>query len=204
MADISAEYKKRKQQIKKRLAEFRKLQKAGAKRLFEELAFCMLTPQSNALLCDEAVKELKNKGLLFEGSEEQVAAILRGKARFHNKKARYLVEARKHIRKLKKMTFQQDSKKARQALVNTIKGIGLKEASHYLRNVGRGEKIAIIDRHILHKLSEYQVISMPRSLTKRKYEEIEQRMLDFCRRKKIPMEEMDLLLWSMQTGRVFK
>ena len=95
--------------------------------------------------------------------------------------------------------------KTREWLVENIKGIGYKEASHFLRNIGFGKDLAILDVHILKNLKEYKVIQkIPKSLTKKEYLKIENKFRDFCRRIKIPMNELDLLLWSKETGFVFK
>lgn len=186
------------------------MKKAGPKKLFEELAFCILTPQSKALLCHQAILELKKRGLLFGGSEEEIAKVLKGKVRFHNNKAKFLVAARELFRKdkfksLKEITFMQNNKKAREKLVEKVKGIGLKEATHYLRNVGRGKGLAILDRHILKNLFLHKVIKeVPKNLTKSRYIKIEKRMASFCKKNRIPIEHADLLFWAKETGFIFK
>ena len=73
------------------------------------------------------------------------------------------------------MTFEGTEQEARERLfVLDVKGLGMKEASHFLRNVGRGKTIAILDRHILKNLKKYGAIDgVPTSLTKKRYLEIE-------------------------------
>jgi N-glycosylase/DNA lyase len=94
---------------------------------------------------------------------------------------------------------------AREWLIANIKGLGYKEASHFLRNIGMGQGIAILDRHILKNLKLLGVIDeVPKSLTRKKYMEIEQSMSDFCNRTGVPEEELDLLLWSREAGEIFK
>lgn len=84
-------------------------------------------------------------------------------------------------------------------------GLGMKEASHFMRNIGLFEDIAILDRHILKNLIEYDVISeIPKTLTVKIYLEIEQKMKEFAEKIKIPFTELDLLFWSEETGHVFK
>ncbi|MBI4175854.1 MAG: DNA lyase, partial [Candidatus Aenigmarchaeota archaeon] len=78
------------------------------------------------------------------------------------------------------------------------------EASHFLRNVGFTD-LAILDRHIMRNLVRYNAIKeVPKSLTRKKYYYIENRMKSFCARVGIPMDELDLLFWSEETGEVFK
>ncbi|MCX8197774.1 MAG: N-glycosylase/DNA lyase [Candidatus Micrarchaeota archaeon] len=209
-SSLAESYRKRKKQIQARLDLFKRAGKMGGKRLFEELAFCLLTPQSKALSCDSALKELKRRGLLYGGSAEEIAAALAKKVRFHNKKAEYLVLARESLgqgffRKLEEISFLPDSMQAREWLVKNVKGMGWKEASHYLRNIGRGDGIAILDRHILKNLKKHNAIrSMPKTLTAKKYLLIEKKMEEFCRKRRIPMAHLDLLFWSEETGKVFK
>ncbi|MDI6798743.1 MAG: N-glycosylase/DNA lyase [Candidatus Aenigmarchaeota archaeon] len=176
--------------------------------MFTELAFCICTPQSKAVTCWKAISSLIKNGLLFKGSAEQIRPFLN--VRFGYKKASYIVEARKFFTedgKLKIKKKIQEIKNAfelREWLVENVKGFGLKEASHFLRNIGF-EGLAILDRHVLKKLKEYGVIKeIPKSLTKRNYLEIENEMKKFSKRLKIPIEELDLLLWSGETGRIFK
>ena len=210
IAELRRKYRKRKAEIEARLLHFEKVGRTSPCVLFEELSFCILTPQSKAFSCDEAVRGLKHKGLLFGGSAKEIAAVLRGKARFHNNKAKYIVLAREKFRKggfasLAGMTFSGSERSSREALLKSVKGIGPKEASHYLRNVGRGKTLAILDRHILGNLARHGAIEgLPKSFTAKRYLEIEKKMEMFCKKCGIPMAHLDLLFWAEETGRVFK
>ena len=198
-------------EIKRRLDGFKKLwQTGGDDEIFAELVFCMLTPQSKAKVCWRAVENLIRKGLLIEGSENEIAYELVG-VRFNRKKAEYIVEARKQFMvdgkvSIKARIAQFDNPfDAREWLVHNIRGIGYKEASHFLRNIGRGEELAILDRHILRSLKALDVIDeIPRTLSRSKYLEIEAKMRGFAEKIDIPMGELDLLLWYMGTGEIFK
>ncbi len=209
-AALLAKYNKRKAEIVQRLSFFKSVGKKGGPVLFEELAFCILTPQSKAFSCDEAIRELKGRGLLFEGDAPSIRAVLSKKTRFHNKKAEYLVLARERLKagefaELKQATFHGSEQHARGVLLREVKGIGWKEASHYLRNVGRGRSIAILDRHILKNLVKHGAIGgLPKSLTPKRYFEIEKKMEKFCKSTGIPMSHLDLLFWAEETGQIFK
>lgn len=201
--ELFEEYKKKKKQIKKRLKEFEKASGRGARDIFSELCFCILTPQSNARHCDKAIQELKERGILFTGTSRAIRPVLRGRARFHNKKADYIVGARTcfkpaHLK-------GKDVLEIRDLLVKNIKGLGYKEASHFLRNIGLGENIAILDRHILKNLKRYGAIkNISSSMTEKTYLDVEEKMRHFAKKIKIPLEELDLLFWSMETGEIFK
>jgi N-glycosylase/DNA lyase len=98
-----------------------------------------------------------------------------------------------------------DARDARDWLVQKVKGVGYKEASHFLRNIGYEEEFAILDRHILKNLKLLGVIEkIPNSLSKKRYLEIEKRMKEFAERIEIPMADLDLLLWYKETGMIFK
>jgi N-glycosylase/DNA lyase len=150
------------------------------------------------------------KGFVLSGDREQVAAELKG-VRFHNKKAKYIIEARHLFKKNGTLSIKprlsnfETPIEARDWLVRNIKGLGFKEASHLLRNVGMGQELAILDRHILKNLATYGVIEkVPASISKKKYLEIEKHMTEFSRIIKIPVAHLDLLFWYKETGEVFK
>jgi len=209
--NLIAEYKKRRTEIKNRLLEFRPLHKGRDEEIFRELCFCILTANANALHCDKAIRELEAKGLLLKGSASAIKPALRGRVRFHNKKAEFIACARRLFKKGKGIDIKGrldfgDVFALRDWLVENIKGYGYKEASHFLRNIGLGKEIAILDRHILKNLKQYGVIGkVPISIgSKKAYTNIEDRMREFSKRVGIPLEEMDLLFWSIETGFVFK
>lgn len=207
---LKSKHRKMKKEITRRLLHFGKVGRAHPRVLFEELSFCILTPQSKAFSCDAAIGELKRGGLLLGGNAGQIARVLAKKTRFHNNKAKYLVEARgkfadEGFAGLSRLTFSGTEREARAALLKEVKGIGWKEASHYLRNVGRGKTVAILDRHILKNLKRHGAIEeVPKSLTPKKYLEIEEKMEKFCRKAGIPMAHLDLLFWAEETGKIFK
>ncbi len=197
--------------IRARLAEFREVGRRSDEALFEELCFCLLAIQTKARVADAAVRDMAHRRLLWEGDARAIAAILRRRVRFHNHKAAYIVAARRRFlgegrASLRAALNRFDSpKEARAWLVAEVDGLGLKEASHFLRNIGRGEDLAILDRHILRNLVLHRVIGrVPRSLTSRRYLEIESKMARFAESLGISVGVLDLVLWSRETGEVFK
>ncbi|MBI4014634.1 MAG: N-glycosylase/DNA lyase [Candidatus Aenigmarchaeota archaeon] len=195
-------YRARKNEIETRLADFRNIPKTPDS-LFAELVFCLLTPQSKAVECDKAVRRLIESRTLFKGAETQVNPHVRP-IRFHNQKTKSIVEAREHITKLPAVAGMPPLE-AREWLVANVRGLGYKEASHFLRNIGSGEELAILDRHILKNLVKHRAIKeVPKTLTRKKYMEIEQKMKEFSRRVNVPIAHLDLLFWSEEAGRIFK
>jgi N-glycosylase/DNA lyase len=197
--------------IEKRLQDFRQIGKAGSdEEIFAELAFCLFTPQSKAKSCWIAVNTLINKQLLLTGTKEAIAKEL-NIVRFRNNKAGYVVAAREQFSsqgtiKIKALIDQfASSTDAREWLVHHVKGLGYKEASHFLRNIGRGEDIAILDRHILKNLQYAGVITrIPASLSRKEYLSIEKKMQQFAQDIAIPLSHIDLLMWCKETGEIFK
>ncbi|MGM0508305.1 MAG: N-glycosylase/DNA lyase [Fusobacteriota bacterium] len=197
--------------INKRLAEFKAVWEEGSKKdLFIELTFCILTPQSKARSADKAIKQLIENGLLFNGQPEEISEYL-NIVRFKNRKAQYLVEAREKFYKdgeyiLKDILEDlEDPIEMRKWIIKNIKGIGYKESSHFLRNVGFYKDIAILDRHILRNLVYLGVIDEePKTLTGKKYLEIEEKMKKESDKLGISMEYLDLVLWYKEAGEIFK
>lgn len=205
MKPLKSAYRKLYLKINRRLAEFRaNLNDDG--RIFSELCFCIFTANANAIKCDEAVKKLQRDGCHNDGCVRRIRSRIKGCVRFHNKKAEYLVLARRRLPEVLKAVKGDDIIAAREWLVENIKGYGYKEASHFLRNIGLGHDIAILDRHILKNLKKYGVISkIPDSVGSRKvYLDIEGKMRRFARRVRIPLDALDLVFWSFQTGFIFK
>lgn len=205
MEEIKRIYFSIQEKIRSRLNEFDRLREKGNDgEIFAELIFCILTPQSKAQSCWKTVETLLNKNLLLKGNEDQISKMLK-RVRFRNRKAEYIVEARKHYPIRSKIKKFDDIYSAREWLVQNVRGMGYKEASHFLRNIGFGEELAILDRHILKNLKSLGVIEeIPRSLTKKKYFEIEKKMKKFSEKVEIPMSHLDLVLWYKETGEVFK
>lgn len=194
--------------IDARLEEFRQIwEKATDEELFIELVFCLLTPQSKAKTCWKAVQRLNRKCMLSEGEPCQIQDELFG-VRFNRRKAEYICLARKTFstRSPRTTLSEFDSPlRAREWLVENVLGLGYKEASHFLRNIGLGEELAILDRHILKNLMLLGVIKeVPSTLSRRTYLDIERKMTEFSKEAGIPMGQLDLLLWYKEAGEVFK
>lgn len=209
MQDLLDLYSQRKDEIKSRLQEFRELWNREDERIFAELCFCLCTPQSRAESCWKAVSKLMGSGVLYKGKPKDIEGFLTN-VRFPENKAKYIFEARGLFTengeiKIKDKINPGNVKETREWLLKNVKGLGLKEVNHFLRNIGFGDELAILDRHILKNLVRYGVIEeIPKNLTPKRYFEMEKRMKQFAGRVGIPLGELDLLFWSKETGRIFK
>ncbi len=207
--ELISRWKDKKSEIEKRLEEFASIDLDDEKKVFQEMCFCLLTPQSSALRADRAIRHLARTCLLLDGTEGQIANILNGCGILYaNNKASYILEARLNLFSHPKIKYSQllvsDPYQARERVIQNIKGLGYKEASHFLRNIGyRG--LAILDRHVLRTLCQAEVIEcVPTSLSRSRYLKIEKLFLSYAERLGIPPDGLDLLMWSAKTGMVFK
>lgn len=198
--NLNHEYQKKKPAIEKRLQEFKKIL---PEEYFYELCFCLLTPQSNAYRADSCIQELKKQDFL--NKKVNPLPLLKQKIRFHNHKSQYLLNFKQqHKNIFQQLRNIQDVKEKRDFLVRNVRGLGLKEASHFLRNTGHNN-LAILDRHILKNLLQIKAINqLPVTLTRNKYLEIEQQFQKFSRKVNIPLDHLDLLFWARETGEIFK
>lgn len=211
LKDILEIYFSIKKEIENRLNEFAKVWEKGTEEnLFSELAFCLLTPQSKAKMCWESICKLIEKNYLINGSEEEILDCLYG-VRFKYKKSKYLIECREVFNASGKISIRTEIDKfdsplgVREWLVKNVKGMGYKEASHFLRNIGKGQDLAILDRHILKNLKLLNVIEkIPDSMSPKKYLELEKTMREFSKEIGIPLDHLDIVLWYKETKKIFK
>jgi len=189
--------------VEKRLSEFSNLGEKGNDEWFSELCFCLLTANSRAASAMRIQNQLGVNGFLKSPQENIVIAIKTNKHRFHNNKARFIVNARE-FRNIKDLLDGKSENEAREFLVKNVKGLGMKEASHFLRNVGKNN-VAILDRHILNLLFDRgYLLEKPKSLTPKKYLEIEEIFKIIAEQIGMSSAELDLYMWYMKTGIVLK
>lgn len=209
--EIKRLYVELKEPVDRRLEEFENVWlRFDEQEIIHELIFCLLTPQSKAKVCWEAVLRLKGTNAFESGDRELIAKCLTG-VRFPVNKTGYIIDLREKVRNGRFGTvlelLKADSAPAvkRDALVKEVKGIGYKEASHFLRNIWIGRDLAILDRHILKNLRKFGIISGEvGSISRKGYLELEKRMMDFSEKLGIEMRYLDFVFWYMETGEIFK
>ena len=179
-------------------------------RLFEELAFCIFTANTSAEMGAKAVDAVRN--VLINGSADEMTRRLEGIYRFNNIRPAHIIHTRNYLKNTLNFQLKNKIKSFKNkdelrnffALNKDVKGLGMKEASHFLRNIGfRG--YAILDRHIINSLNEFGVLSTnDKPKNAKEYLETEQKFIDFSKQAGIDMNELDLLLWSRKNGRILK
>ncbi len=196
-----------KRMVEDRMEEFRQVHEMDTYKWYEELVYCLLTAYASAVMGQKCVDALCLDNVLLEGSEDSIRRVLVETGhRFPNKRSEYIYNTRT-LAPVIKETIQgfHDSKVARKWLVKNVKGLGWKEGSHYLRNIGIFD-LAIIDRHILNNLREFELLEEDgkKGLTRKRYLAIEE-LLDMVAEKlQIEPGELDLYMWYRKTGKVLK
>ena len=191
--------------------ELRKVEKNDDERLFEELCFCIFTANTSAEMGLKAIDAVRD--LLINGTAEEMTKKLDGIYRFNNLRPQYIVHTREYLKdnfdfelKNKIESLKNDPEALREFFANNdgIKGLSYKEASHFLRNIGF-KGYAILDKHILNSMMEFNVVeNIKLPITPRQYPELEQKLRLFSNEIGIPMDELDLLLWSRKNGKILK
>ena len=157
----------------------------------------------------EAVRPL----LLHGGREEMTLALKQaGAHRFPVARPGYIVVAREYLSEHCGMALRERlnsfsnpiERRDWLAQERRIKGLGYKEASHFLRNIGL-KGLAILDKHVLRCLADLKVIDNPKPPTTRaRYLATEEKLREVAAHLEIDFDELDLVFWSMKTGEVLK
>ena len=187
--------------INKKIEEFKNIDKNLKEVLFSELCFCILTANFDA---EKSIKIQNKLGSNFYVlSEKDIAKKLKKLGyRFPNTRAKYISESIQYVDLLQK-NIQSNNHEIRNWLIKSVKGIGYKEASHFLRNVGF-DNYAIIDFHIVDILVKHNLIKKPKTLTRKKYLEIEDLLKQIAEESHLSLAELDLYLWYVETGKILK
>lgn len=186
-----------------RISQFSRICEEGINEIFKELCFCIMTANCGAEKCIEVHQKI-NEGFLTDSEDELREKFKKFGYRFPNIRAKYILEARKRLSELEdKMNSNLTEIELRDWIVKTIKGLGYKEASHFLRNIGYSN-YAIIDFHIIDLLVKYGLIEKPKTLTKKKYLEIEAVLKKLSNKLNLNLDKLDLYLWYMETNKILK
>jgi N-glycosylase/DNA lyase len=85
----------------------------------------------------------------------------------------------------------------RRELIYLCPGIGPKQSSHYVKNIGFTDNVAILDRHILNYLKLIDDLDICPKLVSKidKYEEIERRFIDKVSKFNHAVSVVDQSMW---------
>ena len=201
--ELRSLYDEKRDALQSRLTDFARVPPED---YFYELAYCLLTPQSSAFAADKAIKLLQQYDFFHRDIDPE--PLLHQKQfyiRFHKTKAKHLLLMKNQSPRIfEHLAGNLHNRQLREWLVQNVAGLGWKEASHFLRNIG-GRDLAILDRHILKNMVRLGILKrLPKTLTPRRYKLLEEKFHTFAQQIGIPVDELDLLLWSMETGTIFK
>jgi N-glycosylase/DNA lyase len=209
--NIKRAHSERREEIRRRLSDFEAVWRKGSDRdIWEEMVFCFFTGGCSARMGLRSVEAVRS--ILLTGTREEFAAALRGVHRYPNERARYIEESRNFLltdcdlRLRQRLAGFADRNERRDWLVKEkgIKGLGYKEASHFLRNIGF-TGYAILDKHVLRSMAELKIIDDPKPPNSgSRYLTVEERLKSLASTLGIDFDELDLVLWSMKTGEILK
>ncbi len=182
-------YEKNKKTIKDFLL---KTNNKSDKYVLGELYFCLLTPRSKAVRCRGIVNEIKSKNLLFKPNQKDIKKIMKKFGYGLTNKSEYIVIASRNFNEIK-------NNLTRDWLEKNVKGLGMKESSHFLRNIGF-KGLGILDVHVQRFLKKINLFDgKVGALTKKQYLELERKFVNFSKKLKIPLEELDIAIWLYQS-----
>ena len=188
--------------VNKRIREFKNINKNSSDELFKEMCFCILTANFNA----EKTMKIQDEigGCFLTESEGKLAKKLKNFGhRYPNTRAKYISDSVENKDSLKDIINSSNDEDLREWIVKNIRGLGYKETSHFLRNIGF-DNYAIIDFHIIDILVNHNLIKRPKNLSKIKYLEIENTLRDLAKKTNLTLAELDLYLWYIETGKILK
>ncbi len=131
--------------------------------------------------------------------------------RYPNAKAKFIAEAYSNVincyGSFKKL-FENGltARELRREIVAACPGIGPKQASHFLKNVGYTDSLAILDRHIVHyiKLSNKQNITTYQLGKIDKYEDIEDAFINIIKIFEHSVSVVDQAMWFIMRNLNYK
>jgi len=225
LKNVIAEYKKIEHELIKRVS----WKDMTEDDLWFELCLCILSSNVPFESASSVLEHLKRKGFLSKEylleNKEAIRILVKElsrpiylpprkdgnlrRYRFPYTKASQIVNAAKVIYKeeysIKSLLSKSKSAyKARDFLTKRVSGIGLKQSSLFLRNIGYASSLAIIDTHVLSflgKLELSQDSEMIRPLSKERYRNIEIKLQALARELNTELSLLDFAIWTvMRTG----
>jgi len=207
ISELRREYLIKRDAIEAKLRKFERVREKGDLAAFEEMCYCLFTAGASAKVGMRSVEAIRD--LMLTGSQEELSEKLRSVHPYARKRAEYVVLAREFVRK--RMNFKifdtldpMEHLERRDFIVHNIKGLGYKEGSHFLRNIGY-KGYAILDRHILRNLRRFGITDLKSSpSSRRRYLEVEEAMRRLALEIGVDFDALDLLFWSDETGEILK
>lgn len=187
--------------------------------LRKELVGCIMGSQVRHEMAVAATANMEHAGLLddacwvdfeSEGFEYRVLEVLaghasdlphRGSYRFPRARSKQLAQVRNALAQMSLNERLSDGKAAkylRKNLVADIPGLGPKQASMFLRNIGKSYDLAILDTHVLRFMDMQALlpIEQARISTVKGYEKAEGIAVDYAESLGYPAGYLDWAIWA--------
>jgi N-glycosylase/DNA lyase len=188
--------------------------------LWRELITCILGSQVPNWMGVAAAKQLNAHGLIIPSGHpfttERIASVLRAplesqhgrRYRFPNARARQIVSAHQTVCQqygdLRSLLFGSSPDLCRRRLAESVSGMGLKQASLFLRNVGISSQFAVLDTHVIRYMRDIGLVNtLPRSITPDMYYVLESVLVRYAEQLGLPVGHVDRAIWAvMSTSRL--
>ncbi len=189
--------------VENRKQDFIRAGKSSPEVIYGELCFCILTANTSAEMGIRTQEIIGLEGFLNFDEETMRKRLKEARYRFYNVRSKFLVQSRWIVDELPHIIAMKDRIGARDYLVNNLKGIGYKEASHFLRNVGVFD-FSILDKHILNMIRKEHPERKFLVGSRKNYLETEKTILEFADSISLEPGILDLYLWKIATGKLLK
>jgi len=192
------------------------------KDLFAELASCIIGSQITFEKAKLATDALRNDGLLsldylienpVECEQRIFSMLADSRCLYANAKARYIVQTGINIYSDEHTTIKeilrnaQDQYEARDMLADLCLGIGLKQASLFLRNIQYADNLAILDTHVINYMGLLGIVKdLRKSLTRNLYLSYENELRSYSKKFNTSVAKLDVSIWVVMrtVSREFK
>jgi N-glycosylase/DNA lyase len=189
--------------VENRKQDFIRAGKSSPEIIYGELCFCILTANTSAEMGIRTQEIIGLEGFLNFDEVTMRKKLKEARYRFYNVRSKFLVQSRWIVDELPHIIAMKDRIGARDYLVNNLKGIGYKEASHFLRNVGVFD-FSILDKHILNMIRKEHPERKFLVGSRKNYLETEKTILEFADSISLEPGILDLYLWKIATGKLLK
>jgi len=188
--------------------------------LWVELVSCILGSQVKYETAKACTQHLENSGLLnvryiLEGadSEFQISMELDkpiyppfrygsgSRYRYHKSKSSMIIKTAESLYEVNQLTLKKillsarNEFDARDLLVDICCGIGMKQASLFLRNINYAKELAILDSHVIGFMSKMNLFRCDKSFTKRRYLHAESVLRKYANSLNKEPASLDVAIW---------
>jgi len=165
-----------------------------AEEMFYHLCFAVLAPQTTFKSNHRVTTHLREHDFMNKRLTRKTLEVIIKPTRFYRIKTERLIRLKKQFSNIFIMMMSDmDEELKREFLVKNVNGIGMKAASHFLRNMGY-KNLAIIDTHVIKFLG----CEAPKN--KKEYLEIERRFRDIANKLDLYTAELDAIVWKRYSG----